>query len=101
MTKIASGSAVAVLLDSLAEEQSSCILADLSWQFINRTRKVAPEYRRLSRYGTMASDVISTLPIAKVTMPTAHLYLGVPNALLPDCHRVMQACGLEYKSNIA
>jgi hypothetical protein len=66
-------------------------LADLPWQFINRTRKAAPEYRRLSPYGTMDSDVISTLSIAKITVPTAHLYLGVPNALLHEGLRVIQA----------
>ncbi len=30
----------------------------------------------------------------------AHLYLWVPNALLPDGIRVMQEWGFEYKSNI-
>jgi len=31
---------------------------------------------------------------------TAHLYLWVPNALLPDGLRVMEAWGFTYKSNI-
>jgi N6-adenosine-specific RNA methylase IME4 len=31
---------------------------------------------------------------------TAHLYLWVPNALLPDGLKVLQAWGFEYKSNI-
>ena len=34
------------------------VLADPPWQFINRTGKVAPEHRRLSRYGTMTVDEI-------------------------------------------
>ena len=71
MTKTASGSAAADLLESLAGMRFSCILADLPWLFINRTGKVAPEHRRLSWYGTMDSDVISTLPIAEVTTPLA------------------------------
>ena len=29
------------------------ILADPPWRFMNRTGKVAPEHRRLSRYSTM------------------------------------------------
>ena len=31
------------------------VLADPPWRFNNRTGKVAPEHRRLSRYGTMSS----------------------------------------------
>ena len=34
------------------------ILADPPWQFQNRTGKVAPEHRRLNRYGTMTLDDI-------------------------------------------
>ena len=31
---------------------------------------------------------------------TSHLYLWVPNALLPDGLRVMEAWGFKYKSNV-
>ena len=34
------------------------ILADPPWRFINRTGKVAPEHRGLSRYGTLTVDEI-------------------------------------------
>lgn len=78
----------------------ACILADPPWQFINRTGKVAPEHRRLSRYGTMDLDAICALPVAATAAATAHLYLWVPNALLPEGLRVMQSWGFEYKSNI-
>ena len=78
----------------------ACVLADPPWQFINRTGKVAPEHRRLSRYGTMAADVISSLPVSEISAPTAHLYLWVPNALLPEGLQVMSAWGFHYKSNI-
>lgn len=77
-----------------------CLLADPPWQFINRTGKVAPEHRRLSRYGTMNVDAIAALPVARVAAATAHLYLWVPNALLPDGLRVMEAWGFQYKSNL-
>jgi N6-adenosine-specific RNA methylase IME4 len=76
------------------------ILADPPWRFTNRTGKVAPEHRRLSRYGTMTTDEICLLPVADLTITPAHLYLWVPNALLPDGLRVLQAWGFEYKSNI-
>ncbi|MCC5994990.1 MAG: hypothetical protein JJU18_01300 [Oceanicaulis sp.] len=76
------------------------VLADPPWQFINRTGKVAPEHKRLSRYGTMPLADICALPVADVTIEPAHLYLWVPNALLPDGLQVMRAWGFEYKSNI-
>jgi N6-adenosine-specific RNA methylase IME4 len=76
------------------------VLADPPWRFINRTGKVAPEHHRLSRYETMSTDEICALPVRAVTVEPTHLYLWVPNALLPDGLRVMQAWGFEYKANI-
>ncbi|HXR95885.1 MAG TPA: MT-A70 family methyltransferase [Rhizomicrobium sp.] len=78
----------------------STILADPPWQFQNKTGKVAPEHRRLSRYRTLSLAEISALPVADVVETTAHLYLWVPNALLPEGIAVMQAWGFKYKSNI-
>lgn len=76
------------------------VLADPPWQFQNRTGKIAPEHRRLNRYGTMSLDEICALPVEHCVAETAHLYLWVPNALLPDGLRVMQEWGFQYKSNI-
>jgi N6-adenosine-specific RNA methylase IME4 len=76
------------------------ILADPPWQFQNRTGKVAPEHRRLSRYGTMTVAEIAGLPVADLAAPVAHLYLWVPNALLPQGLAVMAAWGFSYKANI-
>ena len=67
------------------------ILADPPWQFQNRTGKIAPEHRRLNRYSTMNLDDIMALPVARVARETAHLYLWVPNALLPDGLQVLAA----------
>jgi N6-adenosine-specific RNA methylase IME4 len=76
------------------------VLADPPWQFINRTGKVAPEHRRLNRYGTMTTREIGALPVAAAVQETAHLYLWVPNALLPEGLQVLSAWGFSYKSNI-
>jgi N6-adenosine-specific RNA methylase IME4 len=76
------------------------ILADPPWRFQNKTGKVAPEHRRLNRYGTMELPAIKDLPVAQVAAETAHLYLWVPNALLPHGLEVMAAWGFQYKSNI-
>lgn len=78
----------------------STILADPPWRFANRTGKVAPEHRRLDRYSTMSLDMIKALPVADVCAKNAHLYLWVPNALLPDGLAVMEGWGFRYVSNI-
>jgi N6-adenosine-specific RNA methylase IME4 len=90
----------AELLEFAGSRRFSTVLADPPWRFINRTGKVAPEHRRLSRYDTMTVEDIAALPVAKLLKPTAHLYLWVPNALLPDGIKVLAAWGFEYKSNI-
>lgn len=76
------------------------IYADPPWQFQNRTGKVAPEHKRLSRYSTMALDEIKQLPVSEIADEKSHLYLWVPNALLPQGLEVMKAWGFEYKTNI-
>lgn len=76
------------------------VLADPPWRFANRTGKVAPEHRRLDRYSTMSLDAICDLPVSDVVARDAHLYLWVPNALLPEGIRVMESWGFRYVSNV-
>lgn len=76
------------------------VLADPPWRFTNRTGKVAPEHRRLDRYSTMDLDAICALPVESVAAKNSHLYLWVPNALLPDGIRVMESWGYRYVSNV-
>ena len=83
-----------------AGKQYRTIYADPPWQFQNRTGKVAPEHRRLSRYETMTVPEICALPVAEAAGERSHLYLWVPNALLPEGLEVMRAWGFEYKTNI-
>lgn len=78
----------------------STIYADPPWRFQNRTGKVAPEHKRLNRYDTMELEDIKALPISEIADKKCHLYLWVPNALLPDGLEVMKAWGFEYKGNI-
>ena len=75
------------------------ILADPPWQFANRTGKMAPEHRRLTRYGTMALQEIMELPISQLALPKSHLYLWVPNALILEGLEVMKRWGFTYKTN--
>lgn len=83
-----------------AGKKYKTILADPPWQFQNRTGKVAPEHKRLTRYGTMKLDEIKQLPVSEAADEKCHLYLWVPNALLPEGLEVMKAWGFEYKTNI-
>ncbi len=76
------------------------ILADPPWRFQNRTGKMAPEHRRLSRYGTMSFEAIAALPVGEAAAAVAHLYLWVPNALLPQGLTVMASWGFTYKANL-
>lgn len=76
------------------------VLADPPWRFTNRTGKVAPEHRRLDRYDTMTLEQIKALPVSEHVAKDAHLYLWVPNALLPEGIQVMEAWGFRYVSNI-
>jgi N6-adenosine-specific RNA methylase IME4 len=88
------------LLAFAGRRKFGSILADPPWRFANRTGKVAPEHRRLSRYGTMTLEDIMALPVGQVAADTAHLYLWTPNALLPEGIQVLKAWGFAYKSNI-
>ncbi len=83
-----------------ANKKYKTIYADPPWQFQNRTGKVAPEHKRLNRYPTMQLDDIKQLPVSEVAADKCHLYLWVPNALLPEGLEVMKAWGFEYKTNI-
>ena len=88
------------LTQSVGNRKFHTVMADPPWRFTNRTGKIAPEHRRLARYETMTLDDICALPVADVVADPAHLYMWVPNALLPDGLAVMKAWGFNYKSNI-
>jgi N6-adenosine-specific RNA methylase IME4 len=88
------------LLATVGKRRFATVLADPPWQFENRTGKVAPEHRRLNRYATLGLSEIKALPVADIVTEPAHLYLWVPNALLPEGLEVMKAWGFKYKANI-
>jgi N6-adenosine-specific RNA methylase IME4 len=76
------------------------ILADPPWRFTNRTGKMAPEHKRLARYGTLSNEEIMALPVAQLAQPQSHLYLWVPNALIVEGLEVMRRWGFTYKTNL-
>jgi N6-adenosine-specific RNA methylase IME4 len=88
------------LIGFAGERHFSTILADPPWQFTNKTGKVAPEHKRLSRYATLTLEEIASLPVQRIARDPAHLYLWCPNAMLPEGLAVMKAWGFTYKSNL-
>ncbi|HET8628352.1 MAG TPA: MT-A70 family methyltransferase [Thermomicrobiales bacterium] len=87
-------------LPSGGSGQFGALLADPPWRFANRTGKMAPEHRRLSRYATMTLDEIAALPVADLALPRSHLYLWVPNALVLEGLEVLRRWGFTYKTNL-
>ena len=100
LARIEATSAADDLRAFAANRRFRTIMADPPWRFQNATGKVAPGHRRLNRYGTMTLADIEALPVPDVATDTAHLYLWVPNALLPEGLAVLRAWGFNYKSNI-
>ncbi|MCB1737226.1 MAG: S-adenosylmethionine-binding protein [Gammaproteobacteria bacterium] len=92
--------ACADLMERARGQRFGTILADPPWQFTNRTGKMAPEHKRLNRYATMTLEDIKNLPVGDLADTPSHLYLWVPNALLPEGLEVLNAWGFSYKSNI-
>lgn len=88
------------LLAYVGSEKFATVLADPPWRFTNRTGKMAPEHRRLSRYGTMDLEEIMELPVSQCVLPKSHLYLWVPNALILEGLEVMRRWGFTYKTNL-
>lgn len=88
------------LLALARKRKFATVLADPPWRFDNKTGKVAPGHKRLNRYETMSFEEIELLPVDEITADVSHLYLWVPNALLPQGLSVMKAWGFRYKSNI-
>lgn len=76
------------------------VLADPPWRFQNRSGKVAPEHKRLSRYDTMSWKDIAALPVDDLTAAKSHCYLWVPNALLAEGLQVLENWGFTYKANL-
>jgi N6-adenosine-specific RNA methylase IME4 len=76
------------------------ILADPPWRFSNRTGKMAPEHKRLSRYPTLTLKEIMEIPVSRAASRRSHLYLWVPNALLDEGLQVLKAWGFAYKTNL-
>lgn len=87
-------------LAALAADPFGTVLADPPWRFVNRTGKVAPEHRRLSRYDTLDAKDIAALPVMDLMAPRSHCYLWVPNALLAEGLMVLEEWGFTYKGNL-
>ncbi len=93
-------SAGEAFLEYVGTDKFATILADPPWQFLNRTGKMAPEHKRLSRYKTLTFAEIREIPVSLAVEDKEHLYLWVPNALLKEGLETMEEWGFTYKTNI-
>ena len=90
-------------LHAFAEAQDGgfgTVLLDPPWRFANRTGKIAPEHRRLSRYATLSLAELEALPVADLARRQCHVYLWCPNALLAEGLHLLNAWGFAYKTNL-
>lgn len=98
--RVSANAPVAALLAAFGGMKFGTVLADPPWRFQNRTGKMAPEHKRLSRYTTMTLDEIMELPVSQIVLPQSHLYLWVPNALIREGLETMKRWGFTYKTNV-
>ncbi len=89
------------LLAAARGQKFSTILADPPWQFQNRHRQGRA---RTQKTLTLRDDgPLTRFAICRwreIAADRSHLYLWVPNALLPEGLRVMEAWGYRYVSNL-
>ncbi len=71
----------------------STILADPPWSK-NQTGK----YGAANHYNLMTMEAIKDMPVKDLAAKDAHLWLWVPNGLIPEGIDVMRAWGFEYRN---
>ena len=64
------------LIGFAGKRRFATILADPPWQFTNKTGKVAPEHKRLARYGTMTLDEIMALPVGDTRRADLRIFIS-------------------------
>lgn len=83
----------------IADRRFSILLADPAWKYENPP--VGDSNRSIeNHYPTMDLDEICALPVAKIAADDALLYLWATAPKLPECLRVMEAWGFEYRTHI-
>lgn len=70
------------------------VMADPPWHFDKGTGRGPAT----AHYPTMSLDQVADLPVVDLAAPDAHLYLWVPNTLLPQAFEVVTAWGFTYRS---
>ena len=56
------------LLSKVGNRKFATVLADPPWRFANKTGKMVPEHKRLSRYTTMSFGEIGELPVSGIAV---------------------------------
>lgn len=82
-------------LSHLPQNHFKTILADPPWKF-----KLTYRDKTIIPYQTISMSEIASLSIDKLTTPTSHLYLWVPNALIKEGIKTLESWGFTYKTNL-
>jgi N6-adenosine-specific RNA methylase IME4 len=75
------------------------ILADPPWPFAS-SGKYAPDDPNRFHYDTLSLRQIAEMPVERLALSRAHLYLWVPNGLLAEGVEVMRRWGFAYRTNL-
>lgn len=82
-------------MDKLQSKKYKTILADPPWDINQKGKRGA-----IRHYPLMPLDQIKAMPVADLSEENAHLYLWIPNGLLPEGLEVVKAWGFTYRSPI-
>lgn len=95
-------------MPSISEQISSCaggkrfgaILVDPPWETLGGKKSVKANLDSEDDSGADLLETLKSLPIENLAAPTSHLYLWVPNELLPLGLDLLSSWGFSYKSNL-
>ena len=82
-------------MDKLQNDKYKTVLADPPWDINQKGKRGASNH-----YALMTFDRIKAMPIKELCAENAHLYLWIPNGLLPEGLDVIKAWGFTFRNPI-
>lgn len=88
------------ILSCSGGKQYGTILVTPPWENIGKKEKANIDHYSDDIQEDDVLRMLRSLPVEKLSAPTAHLYLWVPNELLPFGLELLSSWGFSYKSNL-
>jgi N6-adenosine-specific RNA methylase IME4 len=76
------------------------IVTDPPWSFADSGFPDYGDGLAKDVYATMSTDEIAALPVSDLAAPDAHLYVWVPDSLIPLALRVIESYGFTYRTKL-